>query len=866
MTWSDIHIYLAGYCWLYQGVGRHASWSATGVLPKGGSIFQMRETVQRISDLNAPSAKAHSTETWSRLREELRAGHYVCVWTRALADVPVHDNKTPMLQSEAPARRTLLIDFELLGWRKHTRSCNTTSLVWIALICVFLGHERLRRCILLPWLSKTLFCLANFVHALVKGLLVAGMSKVNKPIISSTMSLFVFFSRCFDCWLLFYVFSDIPAAYLGSLATLSSKSPEAAATHQCYGGSTALAVNGAFGVQTTGAKDFTLWRSSTWAAWSLGLASHTLAESGPITQRLWSPGNSSLWGARTKAALATCQRRCRPRLQAVYGGIGSQLFTTFTADPAWQFPGSLRCLCAQNHFQTLVKHRPSGIWTAVWLGSHVVQWRHAICWRLWRDSARPFNGQDIKTKSCEGGRFHWSPGFARSLSGGCHVVVGSPANFSTQEHGRPWPLDQTHHWSTHRFGTATWVQFLLWWLWATVRLHAFGGHCCSPDPLLWWSNSGLQPFAQGNPSKPDPEPHRITQASKCEPSVPRQGPATRPTLRCPSATQGWHWSRGPSDAIDQSWRCLCIDWAPMASCSPGLESETTLAGLRCESRGSTSDGMAVTASCSGSCFGHVAASHWWAPCLVSQLIRTAVHCKDCVSAFWGHDGSGFSHTSWILWTSPGTGCASHFSISPSFYQRRCDGPVWIEALCGSDRLGSWESISQWRGCGDGVPGLPWSCHCWHCRCNASRSRHGTWPRLVRLVRLVMCWILALAQLIPKLSGSGVGPQRIHTYSIVYLLLWISVIWYYNRWWDTISHLSPISHFSPADRQYVSGANPFEVDCTLLDRLFFEGLFFQLSIRISREKVGDGPSKEPTIVCLVAFGWLMLNLYCVWFAC
>jgi len=33
---------------------------------------------------------------------------------------------------------------------------------------------------------------------------------------------------------------------------------EAAAMHQCYGGSTALAVNGAFGVQTTGAKDFTL--------------------------------------------------------------------------------------------------------------------------------------------------------------------------------------------------------------------------------------------------------------------------------------------------------------------------------------------------------------------------------------------------------------------------------------------------------------------------------------------------------------------------------------------------------------------------------------------------------------------------------
>ena len=66
-------------------------------------------------------------------------------------------------------------------------------------------------------------------------------------------------------------------------------------------------------------------------------------------------------------------------------------------------------------------------------------------------------------------------------------------------------------------------------------------------------------------------------------------------------------------------------------------------------------------------------------------------------------------------------------------------------------------------------------------------------------------------------------------------------------------LVPISHLSPADRQYVSGANPFEVDCTLLDSLFFEGLFFQLSIRISREKVGDGPSKEPTIVCLVAFG-------------
>ena len=545
---------------------------------------------------------------------------------------------------------------------------------------------------------------------------------------------------------------------------------EAAAMHQCYGGSTALAVNGAFGVQTTGAKDFTLWRSSTWAAWSLGLASHTLAESGPSTQCLWSPGNSSLRRTRTKAALATCQRRCRPRLQAVYGCIGSQLFTTFPADPAWQFPGSLRCLCAQNHFQTLVKHCPFGIWTAVWLGSHPVRWRHAICGRLWRDSARPFKGQDIKTKGCEGGRFHWSPGFARSLSGGCHVVAGGPANFSTQEHGRPWPLDQTHRWSTDRFGTATWVQFLLWWLWATVRLHAFGGHCCSLDPLLWWPNSGLQPFAQGNPSKPDPEPHRITQASKCEPSVPRQGPATR-SPRCPSATQGWHWSRGPSDAIDQSWRCLYIDWAPMASCSPGLESETTLAGLRCESRGSTSNGMAVTASCSGSCFGHDAASHWWAPFLVSQLIRTAVHCKDCVSAFWGHDGSGFSHTSWILWTSPGTRCASHFSISPSFYQRRCDGPLWIEALCGSDRLGSWEGLSQWRGCGDGVPGLPWSCHCWHCRCNASRSRHRT-SRNMTSQTCQTCHVLDLGiGLIPRLGVSGVGPQRIHnTYFIVYLLL------------------------------------------------------------------------------------------------
>jgi hypothetical protein len=62
--------------------------------------------------------------------------------------------------------------------------------------------------------------------------------------------------------------------------------------------------------------------------------------------------------------------------------------------------------------------------------------------------------------------------------------------------------------------------------------------------------------------------------------------------------------------------------------------------------------------------------------------------------------------------------------------------------------------------------------------------------------------------------------------------------------------------SPADGQYVSGANPFEVDGTLTEIKLLKdshGLVFQLSIQILREKVGDGPSKEPTIFCLVAFG-------------
>jgi hypothetical protein len=122
-------------------------------------VFLRREKLCRgYQTSDAPSAKAHSTETWSRLREQLLAGHYVWVWTGALADVAIHHNKPPMLQSEAPAGRTLLIFFDLFGWRQHTRSCKTTSLVWLVLICVFLGHERLHCFTLLPWLSTCQFC------------------------------------------------------------------------------------------------------------------------------------------------------------------------------------------------------------------------------------------------------------------------------------------------------------------------------------------------------------------------------------------------------------------------------------------------------------------------------------------------------------------------------------------------------------------------------------------------------------------------------------------------------------------------------------------------------------------------------------
>ena len=151
--------------------------------------------------------------------------------------------------------------------------------------------------------------------------------------------------RCLECSLQHLKVSphqSLPFAWLFSIGRYL----EAAATHQCYGGSTALAVNGAFGVQTASSKDLALWRSTAWTAWSLGLARHTLAESRPGTQCLWSPGNPSLWRARTKASLATCQRGCWPGFQTIFDCTGIKLFTSLPANPTWYFSGSLRSLRA----------------------------------------------------------------------------------------------------------------------------------------------------------------------------------------------------------------------------------------------------------------------------------------------------------------------------------------------------------------------------------------------------------------------------------------------------------------------------------------------------------------------------------------